>query len=134
MMNGQIADGGQVMTDLNAIASNVNANAAKSGVNSDITQLTSLTSITSSVNLSNATFNGAQIIGSTIDSTTTGVTQPVGTNTNQLATMAALAQAALTTALPDQSGHAGLFVSTNGTIASWQPATPDYLLISQGVV
>src|ERR1700688_3551090 len=91
LLNGTIADAGQVMTDLNAIASNVNANAAKNGVNSDITSLTALTSIAPGLTITGATITNStlindSIIGATIDSTTTGITQPTGTNTTQLAT------------------------------------------------
>ena len=91
LINGQIADAGQVMTDLNAISSNVNANAAKNGVNSDITELTALTSIVSGLSLTgaslfNCSFTLGAIYGSSIDGTTVGVTQPPGTNTTQLAT------------------------------------------------
>lgn len=114
MANGQVADGGQVMTDLNYIASAVNANAAGSGVNSDITQLTNLSTISSNVTFSGGvTLTNPAINGATIDGTTTGVTQPVGTNTNQLATMAALIQQAFSTALPAQS--LGLLTSNGST-------------------
>lgn len=86
------------MTDLNAIASNVNANAAKNGVNSDITALLALTTIApgltitgatiSTSTINSSTLNIVVINGATIDGTTTGVTQPLGTNTTQLATTA----------------------------------------------
>src|SRR5713101_7230346 len=112
LTNGTVADGGQVMTDLNAIASNVNSNAAQNGVNSDITSLTALTSIPSNLTaigttITNGTFNTCSIVGNTIDSTTTGVTQAVGTNTTQLATMAAIVNQAFLTGLPSQTGNSG---------------------------
>jgi hypothetical protein len=43
LQNGTTADATQVMADFNQIVNNVNANAAKSGANSDITSLTGLT-------------------------------------------------------------------------------------------
>lgn len=43
LVDGQIADGGQVMSDLNTIANGVNANAAHNGANNDITSLSGLT-------------------------------------------------------------------------------------------
>lgn len=124
LLNGTTADAGQVMTDLNAIASNVNANAAKNGVNSDITALTALISINSGVTITGATISGStitscSIVGCTIDATTTGVTQPTGTNNTTLATTAFVANTAFNSALPSQTGNAGKFVTTDGTNASW---------------
>lgn len=165
LTNGTTADGGQVLADLNAVASQVNANAAKNGVNNDITQLLALTSVPANVTaagwtLTSATINtptlsGGTITGSAIDSTTTGVTQAAGdnttklattayvvsyaaplvspaltgtptaptaafgTNTTQVATTAFVATQSFSTALPNQSGNAGKYVTTNGTVASW---------------
>lgn len=126
LTNGQVADGGQVMTDLNAIASNVNANAAASGVNGDITQLTALTSVTSNVTfnggltMNNAALGSPTITGGTISSSTTGVTLPVGTNTTQLATMAALINQAFSSGLPAISAGVADYVTTNdGSIGYW---------------
>lgn len=140
LLNGTVADAGQVMTNLNQIASNINANGAANGVNSDITQLTALVAISSDVifsgliTLTNATLVTPTISGGTLSSTVTGVTQPVGTNTTQLATMAALIAQAFATALPSQTGNSGKFVTTNGSTASWQPAVPDFLLMAQGII
>lgn len=130
LINGQIADAGQVMTDLNAIASNVNANAAKNGVNNDITSLTALVSIVSGLTITGATISGStfvngSIVGSTIDSTTTGITQPNGTSTTQLATTEFVANQAFSTVLPNQTGNAGKFLKTDGTNASWSYVTPN---------
>lgn len=147
LINGNVADGGQVMTDLNAIASNVNANAAKNGVNSDITALTAITSIApgltiSGATISTSTFNagtitnstivatgsiftnvtiiGGSISGVTIDGTTTGVTQPGGTNNTTLATTAFAVGLAFGAALPVISpAVANYFVSNDGVIGSW---------------
>lgn len=66
LLNGTLADAGQVMTDLNSIASNVNANAAKNGVNDDITALNGLTSI-DTVTITNAAISGSMISDSTLD-------------------------------------------------------------------
>lgn len=124
LLNGTVADAGQVMTDLNAIASNVNANAAKNGVNSDITSLTALISIAPGLTITGAfivtsTFNSGTIVGSAIDSATTGVTQAAGTNTTQLATTAFVINTAFASGLPAQAGNAFKFVMTNGFVASW---------------
>lgn len=125
LLNGTIADAGQVMTDLNAIASNVNSNAAKNGVNNDITSLTALISINSGLTITGATifgstFTSGNIISSTIDALTTGVTQPVGTNNTTLATTAFVINTAFSTALPGISpAVANFFVTNNGTVASW---------------
>jgi hypothetical protein len=54
LANGTTADATQVMADLNQIATNVNANAAANGSNSDITSLNSITAITSAVVINNA--------------------------------------------------------------------------------
>lgn len=161
LLNGNVADGGQVMTDLNAIASNVNANAAKNGVNSDITSLTALISINPGLTITGATifsssFTSGSIVASTIDSTTTGVTQPVGTSSTQLATTEFVGIVAFNAALPSQAGNAGKFVTTNGSMAFWSlvplatgvsgqlpianggtgglSGIPDYLLFAQGVI
>jgi energy-converting hydrogenase Eha subunit H len=130
LINGNIADGGQVQTDLNYIASNVNANAAKNGVNNDITALTALTSIVSGLSITGATitsstFTGGTITLSFIDGTNTGVTQAVGTSTTQLATTEFVANQAFSTALPLQTGNAGKFLKTNGASASWVFLPPD---------
>lgn len=112
LINGNVADGGQVQTDLNAIASNVNANAAKNGVNNDITALTALTSIVSGLSItgatiSSSTFTGGTIAGSTIDGSTTGVTQALGTNTTQLATTQFVASQAFSGILPALAAPTG---------------------------
>lgn len=129
LINGNVADGGQVQSDFNYAASQVNANAAKNGVNSDITSLTALISINSGVtitgwNISGSTFASCNLVGCTIDATTTGVTQPVGTNNTTLATTQFVNNVAFSSALPAQAGNAGKFVTTNGTVASWASPFP----------
>lgn len=125
LINGTVADAGQVMTDLNAIASNVNANAAKNGVNSDITALTALISINPGLTITGATifgstFTSGNIVSSTIDALTTGVTQPPGTNNTTLATTAFVVNTAFSTALPAISpAVTDFFVTNNGSVASW---------------
>lgn len=130
LLNGTVADAGQVMTNFNALASNVNANAAKNGVNSDITSLTALISIApgltiTGATISNSVINTSSIVGSTIDSTTTGVTQPTGTNTTQLATTAFVVQTAFSSQLPALLGNAGKFLKTDGIIAFWANISPN---------
>lgn len=50
----------------------------------------------------------------------TAPTAAVGTNTNQIATMAAIINQAFLTALPSQTGNAGKIIETDGTTASWK--------------
>lgn len=49
----------------------------------------------------------------------TAPTAAVGTNTTQIATMAAIVAQAFLTALPAQAGNAGKFIKTDGATASW---------------
>lgn len=152
LLNGNVADAGEVMTDLNAIASNVNANAAKNGVNSDITQLTALIAITSFVTITSATIgnlvvntvtvnggtlNNVSITNSTIDGNTTVPTQPSGTSNNTIASTQFVQNVAFNSSLPSQAGNAGKFVTTDGSTASWSfvplgTSTTGQLPISQG--
>lgn len=125
LINGNVADAGEVMSDLNALASNVNANAAKNGVNSDITALTALISINSGVNINGASITNSTISTSVIDGTNTGVTQPIGTSNTTLATTEFVAQTAFSSSLPAQLGNAGKFLKTDGTNAFWAAIPPD---------
>lgn len=130
LVNGTIADAGEVMTDLNFLASNVNANAAKNGVNSDITSLTALTSIVSGLSITGATitsstFTNGSIVNSTIDGSNTGVTQALGTSTTQFATTEFVNNQAFSTVLPNQAGNGGKFLKTDGTNATWSYVTPN---------
>lgn len=54
----------------------------------------------------------------------TAPTAAPGTNTDQIATMAALLAQAFLTALPNQAGNAGKFVTTDGVNASWVAVPP----------
>ncbi len=65
--------------------------------------------------------------------TPTAPTAPVGTNSNQVATMAALIAQAFSTALPNQAGNANKFVSTDGTSAFWVDI-PQYPLATLSVI
>ena len=56
----------------------------------------------------------------------TAPTAPVGTNTTQIATMAALLNQAFTTGFPSQAGNAGKFATTDGTTVSWAQVLPSY--------
>lgn len=149
------------MTDLNYLASQVDANAAKNGVNSDITALLALTSIGAGLTITGATitnssFTGGTIVGTAIDATSTVPTAAPGTNNNEIASTAFVAQAAFSTALPAQTGNAGKFVTTDGINAFWafvnlatnvigqlpvanggsggKSGAPDFLLFAQGVI
>lgn len=125
LINGNVADGGQVQADFNYAASQVNANAAKNGVNSDISALTALVSINSGVTVTGwaigaSTLTSSSIIACTIDATTTGVTQAAGTNNTTLATTAFVIAQAFSSALPAISPPvSNFFVTNNGSIASW---------------
>lgn len=156
LLNGTVADAGEVMSDLLAIASNVNANAAKNGVNNDITSLTALISIAPGITITGAIIANSSIVNSIIDALTTGVTQPTGTNNTTLATTAFVVNTAFNSQLPAQLGNAGKFLFTDGTIASWvfvnlatnvigqlplssggtgsQSGAPDFLLFQQGII
>lgn len=111
LTNGTTADGGQVLADLNAIASAINALCAKNGVNSDITQLTALVAVPSGVTASgwtitNPTINSPTITGGTaagisLDSASTGVTAPNGTNNTGLATNQFVGLAVAAAGLPN---------------------------------
>ena len=62
--------------------------------------------------------------------TPTAPTAPVGTNSNQVATMAALLAQAFSAALPSQAGNAGKFVTTDGTNAYWASIVPPQVIRS----
>lgn len=125
LLNGTTADAGQVMTDLNAIASNVNANAAKNGVNNDITQLLALTSIGAGLTITGASifsssFANGTITGTAIDATSTVPTAAPGTSTNQIASTAFVIATSFSSALPGISpAVADYFVTNDGTGAFW---------------
>ena len=59
LTNGTLADANQVMSDFNAIVTNVNANAAKNGSNSDITSLNSLTTPITPVQGGSSVYTGS---------------------------------------------------------------------------
>ena len=61
----------------------------------------------------------------------TAPTAPLGSNTNQVATMAALAAQAFSEALPFQSGNAGKIVTTDGSQASWKFFTGSQYFMGQ---
>jgi hypothetical protein len=73
--------------------------------------------------------------GTAQDLTLTGIptapTAPLGSNTNQVATMAALVAQAFSEALPSQSGNAGKIVTTDGSQASWKFFTGSQYFMGQ---
>lgn len=73
--------------------------------------------------------------GTAQDLTLTGIptapTAPLGSNTNQVATMAALVAQAFSEALPFQSGNAGKIVTTDGSQASWKFFTGSQYFMGQ---
>jgi len=64
LQNGTTADASQVMADFNQIVSNTNSNAAKNGVNSDITALTGLTTPLNPVFGGSSGYTGSTSTGS----------------------------------------------------------------------
>jgi hypothetical protein len=82
--------------------------------------------------------NYAPLASPALTGTPTAPTAPVGANTNQLATMAALQQQAFAGVLPAQSaGTAGQFPQSQGAsgVVVWAspPTIPDFLLQTQGI-
>ena len=83
LTNGQTADATQVMANFNQIVNNVNANAAASGANADITSLSALTTPLTPGQGGTPLFSGgtttgsanAQVIGSSLPDSFTLVTQ-----------------------------------------------------------
>ena len=68
-----------------------------------------------------------------------GITVPTqlpGANTNQVATTAFVAAQAFSSALPGQTGNAGLEITTNGTTAAWglSPASAVFLADNFGAL
>lgn len=61
-------------------------------------------------------------------------TAAAGTNTTQVATCAFVTATSFTTTLPGQTNNAGMFVTTDGTNASWAPAVPPFMMLSQGLI
>ena len=84
-------------------------------------------------------FNGKvdEVGGTAQDLALTGIptapTAAIGTNTNQVATMAALSSQAFAATLPNQAGNAGKFVTTDGTNASWADV-PQFPLTALSVI
>lgn len=78
-----------------------------------------------------------EVSGTAQDLTLTGIptapTAAIGTNTNQVATMAALSSQAFAATLPNQAGNAGKFVTTDGTNASWVDV-PQFPLTALSVI
>ena len=75
---------------------------------------------------SGASISGyAPLASPTFTGTPAAPTAAVGTNSTQIATMAALVNQAFLTALPNQSGNSGKYVTTDGTNASWVALSPD---------
>ena len=64
---------------------------------------------------------------------TTAVTQPIGDSSQKVATTAFVMTAAFNTALPNQAGNAGKFVSTDGVNAFWSDV-PQYPLTALSVI
>jgi hypothetical protein len=63
LQNGTVADAAEVMADFNQIVNNVNANAAKNGVNSDITALLGLTTPLTPSQGGSSVYVGATVTG-----------------------------------------------------------------------
>lgn len=110
-----------------------NAGTVTNGVYLSATQ----TITNKTINLANNTLvaTSAQLAAALTDETGTGAavfanspaltgvptapTATTGTNTTQIATTAFVTQTAFASTLPDQTGNAGRYLTTNGTAASW---------------
>lgn len=94
------------------------------GITASTAELNLLDGVTVSTADLNSVVNRAPINSPAFTGIPTAPTAPLGTNTNQIATMAALLAQAFATALPNQAGNAGKFVTTDGTNASWAAVFP----------
>jgi hypothetical protein len=64
----------------------------------------------------------------------TAPTATVGTATDQIATTSFVAATSFSTNLPGQTGNAGKFLTTDGTNASWDVASPSLTAIATGTL
>lgn len=68
---------------------------------------------------------GGAVTGTTSFVIVTAVTQPTSNDSTLVATTEYVQNVAFNTALPDQAGNAGKFVTTDGTSASWAEVVTD---------
>ena len=78
--------------------------------------------------------NYAPIMSPGLLGTPTAPTAAVGTNTNQIATMAALLAQAFSATLPNQPGNKNKFVSTDGANALWKSAGVQIASVAGGTL
>jgi hypothetical protein len=105
-----------------------------SGVTSAIqTQLNTISTAVSTETTNRTTADNllAPLASPALTGTPTAPTATPGTNTTQIATMAALQQQAFSAILPIQAGHAGNYLSTDGTNASWIGTTNQITILSK---
>lgn len=125
---------GNVSASELAVLDGLTASTAELNILDGATLSTAELNILDGVTVSTADLNSIPSLAPKASPTFTGIptapTAPIGTNTNQIATMAALLAQAFAAALPSQSGNAGKYVSTNGTTAFWSdiPQYPDAVL------
>lgn len=108
--------------------------------------------------LADIDLGGHKIKNGQLDTTITATTLPLGTNTTQVATMAALYSAMYAAVLPAPTGlnteysittdgtlifwqhtfptggNPGMVLATDGTTRSWVPGLPDFILQNAGVL
>lgn len=89
------------------------------GITASTAELNLLDGVTVSTADLNSVVDRAPINSPAFTGIPTAPTAAVGTNTNQVATMAALISQAFAATLPNQAGNAGKFVTTDGTNAFW---------------
>ena len=103
------------------------------GITASTAELNLLDGVTVSTADLNSVVDRAPINSPAFTGIPTAPTAAVGTNTNQVATMAALSSQAFAATLPNQAGNAGKFVTTDGTNAYWSDI-PQFPLTALSVI
>lgn len=78
-------------------------------------------------------FTGLQVMQADLQDGSTGVTQPPSDSSELLATTEFVQQVSMNSALPNQAGDAGKFLTTDGTFAFWQYSNTDMPLMALGI-
>lgn len=78
-------------------------------------------------------FAGLQVMQAVLQDGSTGVTQPPTNSSELLATTEFVQQVSMNSALPNQAGDAGKFLTTDGTFAFWRASNTDLPLLTLGI-